>query len=111
MSYDPITHEIIFVAGSTIYGLNTLDRQHRSPRVIYEHSAEINNPLFIHPVLYFTNDHNETEATSISLHAIDVLAKSFAKDIARFKDFQAVKLFVDMAPTMPTSANSKGIER
>jgi hypothetical protein len=102
MSYDSITHEIIFVVNSIIYGLNTLD--HRLlPRIIYEHSSNIYNALFIHPILYFTDENNNTNSSIIHLNAINILAKSFAKHITKFKDFDSVKLFIDMAPIMPSS--------
>ena len=104
-SYDPISHEIIYVIDSNIYGLSTLNYRHASPRIIYDHSSTIGNPLFVYPILYFTSENNQTESSNIQLHAIDILAKSFAKNIAKFKDLNALKLFVDMAPTMPTGKN------
>ena len=104
MSYDPITHEVIFVLNSTIYGLNTLDYQHNlSPRVIYEHSSTIQNALLAHPILYFTHEHSSTNSPKIYLHAIDIIAKSFAKNIARFKNFDSLQLFLHMAPNTPIS--------
>ncbi|CAF1083583.1 unnamed protein product [Rotaria sp. Silwood1] len=106
MSYDPITHEIIFVVNSTIYGFNTLDYRHYSSRIIYEHSSTIQNPLFIHPILYFTQQSIDTESPKIYLQAIDILAKSFAKKIAKFKNFNSLKLFIDMAPVMPMSSTT-----
>ena len=106
MSYNPLTHEIIFVINSTIYGLNTLDHNSLSPRVIYEHSSNIQNALFVHPILYFTNENNQTDLSIIDLHAVDILAKSFAKNMAKFKDFNLLKLFIDMAPIMPTNAGN-----
>ncbi|CAF0827396.1 unnamed protein product [Adineta steineri] len=105
ISYDSITHEIIFVVNSSIYGLNTLDHNRLVPRLIYEHSSNIHNALFIHPILYFTNENNNNTDTSIiHLHAIDILAKSFAKNLAKFKNFDSLKLFIDMAPNMPQTA-------
>ncbi|CAF2846878.1 unnamed protein product [Rotaria sp. Silwood2] len=104
ISYDPITHEIIFVVNSIIYGFNTLDYRHHSSRIIYEHSSVIQNPLFIHPILYFTHQNNDTDSSMIYLQSIDILAKSFAKRIAKFKSFNSLKLFIDMAPIMPTSS-------
>lgn len=101
-SYDPISHEIIYVIDSNIYGMNTLNSRHPSPRIIYDHSSKIDNALFVYPILYFTSQNNQTQSSNIQLHAIDILAKSFAKNIAKFKDLNALKLFVDMAPTMPT---------
>ena len=107
MSYDPVAHEIIFVVDSTIYGLNTLNHHQLLPRIIYEHSSEIKNALLVHPILYFTNEHNNTDSSSnIYLNAIDILAKSFAKNIARLKDFDSLKLFIDMAPIMPTGTSN-----
>jgi hypothetical protein len=41
----------------------------------------------------------------IYLNAIDILAKSFAKNMARFKNFNSIKSFIDMTPIMPTSTN------
>ena len=107
VSYDPITHEVILVTDATVYGLNTLDRQRSSPRVLYEHSSSIRHALFVHPILYFTDDRNETTASTVHLHAIDVVAKSFAKNVARFKEFNSLTLFLDVAPTMPTSKNAE----
>ena len=101
-SYDPISHELIYVIDSNIYGLNTLNYRQASPKIIYDHSANIENALFVHPILYFTSRNDQTESGTIQLNAIDILAKSFAKNIAKFKDLNALKLFVDMAPTMPT---------
>jgi hypothetical protein len=105
LSYDPISHEIIYIINSNIYGLNTLDSHQSSSRIIYEHSSKIENALFVHPILYFTNENNQADSSVIHLHAIDILAKSFAKNIARFKDFNALISFIDMASVMPTSAN------
>ncbi|CAF3518075.1 unnamed protein product [Adineta steineri] len=108
ISYDSITHEIIFVVNSSIYGLNTLDHNRLVPRLIYEHSSNIHNALFVHPILYFTNENNNnnnnTDSSIIHLHAIDILAKSFAKNLAKFKNFDSLKLFIDMAPNMPQTA-------
>ncbi|CAF0753970.1 unnamed protein product [Adineta steineri] len=107
ISYDSITHEIIFVVNSSIYGLNTLDHNRLVPRLIYEHSSNIHNALFVHPILYFTNENNNnnnTDPSIIHLHAIDILAKSFAKNLAKFKNFDSLKLFIDMAPNMPQTA-------
>ncbi len=105
LSYNSIGHEIIYVINSNIYGLNTLDHHYLIPRIIYEHSSKIENTLFVHPILYFTNENNETESSIISLNTINILAKSFAKNIVKFKNFNLVKLFIDMAPMMPTSTN------
>jgi hypothetical protein len=107
LSYNPITHEIIYIINSNIYRLNTLDHHHLSSRIIYEHSSIIQNALFVHPILYFTNENNEIDSSIIYLNAIDILAKSFAKNIAKFKDINSVKLFIDMNPIMPTSANQQ----
>ncbi|CAF0871036.1 unnamed protein product [Adineta steineri] len=107
ISYDSITHEIIFVVNSSIYGLNTLDHNRLVPRLIYKHSSNIHNALFVHPILYFTNENNNnnnTDSSIIYLHAIDILAKSFAKNLAKFKNFDSLKLFIDMAPNMPQTA-------
>lgn len=104
-SYDPISHELIYVIDSNIYGLNTLNYRQTSPRIIYDHSANIENALFVHPILYFTSRNDQTESSTIQLNAIDILAKSFAKNIAKFKDLNALKLFIDMAPTMPTGTD------
>ncbi|CAF0780089.1 unnamed protein product [Rotaria sordida] len=106
ISYDSVTHEIIFVINSTIYGLNTLDYHHHVPRIIYEHSSIIQNPLFIHPILYFTHQNNNTDSSAIHLQSVDILAKSFAKKITKFKNFNSLKLFVDMAPSIPISSTT-----
>lgn len=103
VSYDPISQEILYVIDSKIYGLNTLDHRQLKPRLIYEHSSIIKNAIFIHPNLYFTNDFNETDSTPILLNAIDIVAKSFAKNLVRLKDFSSLKLSLNMFPTMPTS--------
>ncbi|UJR37943.1 hypothetical protein I4U23_030628 [Adineta vaga] len=104
MSYDPITYEVIFVVNSTIYGLNTLDHRRLIPRIIYEHSSNIHNALFVYPILYFTNEiHNKTETTMIDLHAIDILARSYAKNMTKLKSFDSLKLFVDMTPAVAKS--------
>ncbi len=100
LSYDPITHEILYIINSNIYGLNTLNHHHLLPRIIYEHSSTIENALFVHPIVYFTS---QTNSSIIYLHTIDILAKSFAKNIAKFKGFNSLKSFLDMAPVMPTS--------
>lgn len=106
VSYDPISQEILYVIDSKIYGLNTLDHRQLKGRLIYEHSSIIKNPIFIHPNLYFTNDLNETDSTPISLNAIDIVAKSFAKNLVRLKDFSSLKLSLNMVPTMPTSTKT-----
>ncbi|CAF3131473.1 unnamed protein product [Rotaria socialis] len=109
MSYDPITHAIVFVSQSTIYGLNTLDyhnKNHLSSRIIYEHSSIIQNALFIHPILYFTQENNDSGASPVRLHSIDILAKSYAKNMAKFKNVNSLKLFVDMAPILPLGSTS-----
>lgn len=103
MSYDPITQDIIFVADSTVYGINTLDdHQHRlSSRILYEHTSKIKNCLFVHPILYFTNENNDNESSTMHLNSINIVAKSYAKDIAKFKNFNQLKLFLEIAPVSP----------
>lgn len=108
ISYDPITHEIIFVSDSTIYGFNTLDyrrQDHVLSRVIYEHSSVIQNSLFVHPMLYFTQENNDIENSVTYLHSIDILGKSYAKNVAKLKNFKSLKLFVDMTPIVPLSSS------
>lgn len=99
LTYDPITHEIIYIINSTIYGLNTLDSKRFNSRIIYENSFPIENALFISPIVYFTATSN------LQLNAIDILAKSFAKNLANFKQFESLNLFIDMTPPMPTNTN------
>ncbi|CAF1089380.1 unnamed protein product [Adineta ricciae] len=97
MSYDVITQEILFIVNSTVYGLNTLDHRRLKPRVIYEHSSTIHNALFVYPIVYFTDDdQNNSEASVIDLHAIDILAKSYAKNVTKLRNFNSLKLFIDM---------------
>jgi hypothetical protein len=108
-AYDSVTHELIYVIDSTIYGLNTLDRFRASPRIIYEHSSTIQQPMFISPILHFTVDQNRNETGPIVLHAIDIVAKSYAKNIARFANFEKFKLFLDLAPTMPNGKDEQSL--
>lgn len=104
ISYDPIAQDLIFTVGSVVYGLNTLDQRRLTPRVLYEHSSNIAGALFVHPVLYFTDEVNQTESSIVHLHAIDILAKSYARNVASLKNFGSLAVFADLAPAMSKSA-------
>ena len=107
ISYDTISHDILIVTDSTIYGLNTLNFLQSTIRFIYEHSSIIENPLFVSPILYFTSFRPNDEFNELNLNSIDIVAKSFAKNIESLKIFRNLSLFVNMNPTMPRSKTQR----
>ena len=50
-------------------------------------------------------------SSKIYLNAIDILAKSFAKNVGQLKNFLSLKLFVHMAPIAPISDSNYHIFR
>lgn len=101
VAYDSITHELVLVSNTSIYTLNTLNMHQPVPKLIYEHSSTIDRPLLIYPTLFFVSKVQHESETTLNLNTIDVVAKSFAKNVAHLKDLNNLNVLADMSPTMP----------